>query len=211
MQSSKTELIQEKIALAVNRGQFIGEHLEEMIRQKDLSPDLPDLVARLGAICLDVEYGPEIKALAKFSPRKLTVTEPTEGRILPHPFADFTGQVIKGVSDHSQLPVNLVRKTPTSALDKIRADETDLPVGLITFLNVYPPEQTPTFLTILAQAANPLLAKGGQLIISTVEDDVYTAEQLEEARELMAVCDLSAKLIEKDYGCAGRLFLICQK
>ena len=55
MQSSKTELIQEKIALAVNRGQFIGEHLEEMIRQKDLSPDLPDLVARLGAICLDVE------------------------------------------------------------------------------------------------------------------------------------------------------------
>lgn len=211
MQSSKTELIEEQITLAVSRGELIGEDLIEMIKQKDLPSDLPDLVAGLGAICLDVEYGPEIKALVGFKPRKLIVTEPTEGRILPNPFADFTGQVIKGVSEQSLLPVELIRKNPLSALDEIKTGESKTPVGLITFLNVYPPEQDPTFLTILAQAATPLLAEGGQLVISTVEDDVYTAERLEKTQELMAVCGLSAKSIEKDYGCAGRLFIICQK
>lgn len=211
MKSNKAELIEERIELTVGLGELIGEDLIKMIGQNDLPPGLPELVAKLGAICLDVEYGPEIQALSGFKPRKLTVTEPTEGRILPHPFADFTGQVIKGVSDRSQFPVKLIRDQSLSALDKIRADKSDFPVGLITFLNAYPTEQAPTFLTILAQAANPLLAEGGQLVISTVENDVFIAERLEEAQKLMAICGLSAKFLEKDYGSAGQLFLICQK
>lgn len=205
--------IEEEILIAIDRGEAIGANLEKMIGRQDLRPDLPDLIAGFGALCLDVEYGPEIKALAGFKPKKLIVAEPTGGRAMEHPFDDFNGRIIKGVSDRSQLPVDLIRKNPLPALDEIRVEKTGAPVGLITFLNAYPDYQTPSFLTVLAQATTPLLAKGGQLIISTVENDVYTAERLEDAQKLMAICaqGLSSKFVEKDYGCAGRLFIICQK
>lgn len=213
MKQTESEQINEEILIAIYRGEAIGASLRKMIGQHDLQPNLPNLITSFGAICLDVEYGPEVNALAGLKPKKLIATEPTGGRAMEHPFADFNGKIIKGVSDHCRLPVDLIRKNPFPALDKIRTEKSGGPVGLITFLNAFPDYQTPSFLTYLAQAVTPLLAKDGQLIISTVENDVYTAERLEDSQKLMEICaqGLSSRFLEKDYGCAGRLFIICQK
>lgn len=213
MKQTESEQIDEEILTAIDRGEAIGLYLDTMIRQQDLSSDLPDLITNFGAICLDVEYGPETRALAKHKPKKLTLTEPTGGRVMEHPFGDFNGQVIKGVSDHCQIPIDLIRKNPLPALDKIKIEKPNFQVGLITFLNAFPDYQTPSFLTCLAQAVTPLLVTGGQLVISTVENDTFAAEQLDDSQKLMAICNqsLSSKFIEKDYGSAGRLFIICQK
>ncbi len=213
MKQTESEQINEEILIAIDRGEAIGANLRKMIGQHDLQPDLPNLLTSFGAICLDVEFGPEINALAGFKPKKLIATEPTGGRAMEHPFADFNGQVIKGVSDHCQIPVDLIRKNPLPALDKIKIEKPNFQVGLITFLNAFPDSQTPTYLTELAKSVAPFLADGGQLIISTVENDACTAERLEESQKLMKIYaqGLSSKFLEKDYGCAGRLFIICQK
>jgi hypothetical protein len=212
-QLTEAEKIKIEIGIALDRGESIKKHLGGMIANQDLPAGLPDLITKAGAICLDVEFGPEIQGLSDLKPKRLIVAESYDERITEDPFADFTGQVIKGVSEQSSLPVKFIRKHPLSALDEMNAEISKTPVGLITFLNAYPTDQTPSFLTILAQAATPLLAKGGQLIISTVENDFYTAERLEKSQKLMEVCaqGLSSKFLEKGYGCAGRLFIICQK
>ena len=205
--------IQENISITYGRGEAIAHNLEKMIGQQDLSPDLPDLINRFGAICLDVESGPEIRGLIGFKPKSLTLTEPGGRHEEEHPFDDLNGQIIKGVSDRCQLPINLVRKHPISALDQFVAEKPIAQVGLITFLNAFPDNQTPPYLSALAKSAAPLLVDGGQLIISTIENDIYTAERLEKSQKLMETYaqGLSSKFLEKDYGCAGRLFIICQK
>lgn len=205
--------IEVEIGIAISRGEDIDFNLKKMIQQGDLPASLSGLTIKSGAICLDVEFGPEIKAFSEPKPKRLIVAESYDGRIVEDPFADFTGQVIQGVIARSKSSATLLRKHPFWALESIRAENRGLQVGLITFLNAFPDYQTPSFLTVLAQAATPLLVNGGQLIISTVENDVYTVERLEESQKLMEICaqGLTSKFIEKDYGCAGRLFIICQK
>lgn len=205
--------LKEEISITYGRGEAIGDNLKKMIGQQDLPPYLPDLITRFGAICLDVESGPEVRGLTEFKPKSLTLTEPGGKHVMEHPFDDLNGQIIKGISDLCQIPFDLIRKNPISALDQIAAEKPHAQVGLITFLNAFPDNQTPTYLSALAKSAAPLLADGGQLVISTVEDDIYTAERLEKSQALIKTYaqGLSSKFLEKDYGCAGRLFLICQK
>lgn len=217
MTSTELKELKLEISATLDSGVCMGDQLAQMMASGDLSNSLPTLIQAHGALCMDIEYGAEIPALARFKPGKIIVSEPLDYRSSGHdPFGDFTGQAIQGVIQESGAEnVRLVRDWPSSMLDKIKAEESSVPFGLITLLNAFPKDQQTRYLAAITQQAMGLLAPGGEVVISTVENDSLTENRLDAARLLLDDCGLSAKLIDKtDYGkalSAGRLFLICQK
>lgn len=195
--------IDRRVSLASCKGECMGRALEEIFGQIGLDVDL---VRRNGAVALDVEYGPEILALANLGVKEIIACEPELCEDTEIKF-----EVLERVAKENGAEV--VRGDGVSALVDIQQSRPDLRVGVVTQLNAFPTGIRPDTISKVMKAALPLLADDGRVIISTNEDDWDTEERMQKIlRARIEGVELKfMKKREEDYGSAGNLFLVGKK
>lgn len=192
-------------------GRVMGEDLKFLLAKHNSR--LEDVV-KSGAICFDVFYGYEIRALGRFKPNILVVTEPYST-----PFTSFTPtlpidkeRIIRHIGEDLNIQVHM--EEMYSALEKIKESKTPK-VGLVTWLNISPDylkeeERGMENVRYYLKEAKELTTDSG-VIIFTVREPWWGKYFQNVAKEGVEGLEIDTFKVDEDHTITGSHCLIARK
>lgn len=165
-----------------------------------------DVIQHFGALCLDVQFGPEVEAFKRLGTPRVIACEPDVA----------VGNEDDGVTKFhvmAQLGVGMnlrvVKEYALSALQELAGEIPLIQVGSVTNLNAHPHDLGSRHVARVVRAAMPLLAPDGVVVVSAQEDPRYVIEEFKKAAD--AVSDIAAvSCFARPATSAGRCFLVAK-
>lgn len=163
-----------------------------------------DVIQRFGAICLDVQFGPEVEAFKHLGAPRVIACEPDVA-------VDNKDDGVTKFHVMAQLGVGMnlrvVKEYALSALQELAGEIPLIQVGSVTNLNAHPHDLGSRHVARVVRAALPLLAPDGAVVVSAQEDPRYVIEEFKKAAD--AVSDIAAvSCFARPATSAGRCFLV---
>ena len=198
--SVEKEGLDKRIQKTRTRGELMGGYLGQIFESFGFSPQL---LKEFGVICLDVDFGQEIVALKPYQPKLIIVSEgwPKE--------RSLKEGVIRELGEG--LDVRVIWEYPRTALNQIKEGSPEAQFALITFLNIFPENSAPSYLTQLIAESASLLVPGGLLVISSQENDIDTQMRLEKTAKGQ-IADLEIDYLQTPrFPALGFCFIVAKK
>lgn len=175
--------------------EIYGVELEQIFRKLNFNPKL---IIKYGALCTDVEFGPEIEALKKYHPHPFVVSENKgDGDY------DLKDLALKELG--RGLDLTIVRNHYQSAMDLIKSKGQK--VGLITRLNIFPKWIPKEFSVPFIKRAVNILAPEGLILLSVAESEYMGYLKSIAKAQIPNVKMTVLPMKEYDFSLAGSGFL----
>lgn len=184
-----------------DRGDYMYEGLLDIFSELRIGLDV---IQQFGALCLDVQFGPEVEAFKRLGAPRVIACEPDAA-------VDKEDDGVTKFRVMAQLGVGMnlrvVKEYALPALSQLAQETPRVQVGAVTNLNVFPRDLGSLRVARVVRAALPLLAPDGVVVVSAREDPRYVMEKFTAAAE--AVSDIAAvSCFARPATSAGSCFLI---
>jgi hypothetical protein len=192
--------IDKKIEETREQGKYLRIALEHLGVSQGFS--IKNLVHH-GAICADVEFGREAYALIPYEPSVLIVGE------MPAVTVSREKAIASALNRFTN-PVIVKRLDAMSLVQTLNTDGRIPPVGLITWLRMYPEDASAYGIEQFIHASKDLLIPKGRIIVSFTEGDDSQLDMFSFVMQ-KGVDGVTFSVIEPEYGAAGKLILLAEK